>query len=561
MSEFDFWKLLAGLGIFLFGMYLLETSVKDLSGKAFRRIIRDYTSTRIKAILNGTLVTAVLQSSSAVSLMVLAFVGAGIMSMENAIGVILGSNIGTTLTAWIVATMGFKMKIEAFALPFIGISAIGLIIFKPNTKLNHLTHLILGFGFLFLGLDYMKTSVEGFSQTIDPEQFRNLPLLMYLLIGAVMTALMQASAATIAITLTALNSGIITFNMAAAMVIGANIGTTVTVLLGAIGGSPPKKQVAVSHLTFNIITGIVAFIGLPVMTEIVKLFIDVAISTDAPMGLALFHSLFNITGVLIFTPIVKTLTRLLVRFFPERKAVLSVYISMTPTEEIESAEIALKNELIHLFQECQLYTLRSLHIDESLVFDERLPFERDHKKKLSSVELYDNIKMLHSSVIAYYSKIQNQKLDDAISRNLEKLIFASRNIMNVAKNFKGIAPDLEEFEFSDSAFLNKQYDRFRKRLVSLYHELNAVFSTQDSIAQNQHDTIVQIFHKIEQQDNLFITHTVKESTESEFKQTELSTLILVNRLFTQACRMMIFSAKDLLLKSDEAAAFDKAIEP
>ncbi len=201
MAEFDYWKLLAGVGIFLFGMQLLETSVKDLSGKAFRRIIRDYTNTRLKAIANGVLVTAILQSSSAVSLMVLAFVGAGIMQMENAVGVIIGSNIGTTLTAWIVATVGFKMKIEAFALPFIGIAAAGLVLFRPGTRTAHLTRLLIGFGFLFLGLDYMKTSVEHFAKDFDPQHLRNLALWTYLLIGILLTAVMQASAATFAITL------------------------------------------------------------------------------------------------------------------------------------------------------------------------------------------------------------------------------------------------------------------------------------------------------------------------------------------------------------------------
>ena len=130
-SSLDFWKLLAGLGIFLFGMHLIEESVKSLSGRAFRRIIRMYTNGRLRSIGSGALVTALLQSSSAVSLMVLAFVGAGVMNMQNAIGVIMGSNIGTTLTAWIIATIGFKIKIEALALPFIGMGAVGIILFKP----------------------------------------------------------------------------------------------------------------------------------------------------------------------------------------------------------------------------------------------------------------------------------------------------------------------------------------------------------------------------------------------------------------------------------------------
>ncbi len=298
--NFDLWKLLAGLGIFLFGMQLIEESVKSLSGRAFRRIIRMYTNGRLRSIGSGALVTALLQSSSAVSLMVLAFVGAGVMNMQNAIGVIMGSNIGTTLTAWIIATIGFKIKIEALALPFIGLGAGGLILFKPASRPFWVTRLIIGFGFLFLGLDFMKTSVESFTQTFSLGQFPDYGLWFYLLVGTLVTALMQASAATIAIVLTALNSGLITFDIGAVMVIGANIGTTITVLLGAIGGVQAKKRVSLSHLVFNVITGAAAFLGLPLLVWIISFVVD--IRSDSLMGLALFHTLFNMLGVVLFFP-------------------------------------------------------------------------------------------------------------------------------------------------------------------------------------------------------------------------------------------------------------------
>ena len=309
----DLWKLLAGLGIFLFSMFLIEESVKALPGRAFRRIIRMYTNGRLRSIGSGALVTALLQSSSAVSLMVLAFVGAGVMSMQNAIGVIMGSNIGTTLTAWIVATIGFKIKIESLALPFIGLAAFGLILFKPSSKPMLVTRLLIGFGFLFLGLDFMKGSVESFAQTVSLERFPDYGLWFYLLVGTLVTALMQASAATIAIVLTALNSELITFDIGAVMVIGANIGTTITVLLGAIGGVQAKKRVSLSHLIFNVTTGTVAFFGLPVLVWIVSFFVD--IRSDSLMGLALFHTLFNILGVIIFFPFLGLLSQLLLRNF------------------------------------------------------------------------------------------------------------------------------------------------------------------------------------------------------------------------------------------------------
>jgi phosphate:Na+ symporter len=339
-TNFDLWRLLAGLGIFLFGMLLIEESVRALSGRAFRRIIRQYTDGRLKSIDSGSLVTALLQSSSAVSLMVLAFVGAGVMSMQNAIGVIMGSNIGTTFTAWVVAVLGFKIKIEAFALPFIGIGAIGLIFFKPTSKLSLISRLLIGFGFLFLGLDYMKGSVENFAQTFDLSQFPDYGLLFYVLAGALATAVMQASAATIAIVLTALHSQLITFDVGIAMVIGANVGTTITVLLGAIGGVPAKKRVALSHLIFNVITGIIAFLSIPALVWVINIFLDV--QSNSLLGLALFHTLFNILGVILFFPFVGLFSRLLVRLYPDYKPILTVYINNTPSEVPEAATAALR---------------------------------------------------------------------------------------------------------------------------------------------------------------------------------------------------------------------------
>ena len=419
-TNFDFWRLLAGLGIFLFGMLLIEESVRALSGRAFRRIIRQYTDGRLRSIGSGSLVTALLQSSSAVSLMVLAFVGAGVMSMENAIGVIMGSNIGTTFTAWIVATLGFKIKIESFALPFIGIGAIGLIFFKSPSKPSLVSRLLVGFGFLFLGLDYMKGSVETLAQTFDLSQFPTYGLWFYVLVGTLSTAIMQASAATIAIVLTALNSQLITFDMAIAMVIGANVGTTITVLLGAIGGVQAKKRVALSHLIFNVITGIIAFFSIPILVGAINIFLDV--KSNSLTGLALFHTLFNVLGVIIFFPFVGLLSRMLVKFYPEFKPILTIYIDKTPTEVLEAATDALRKEIFHLLQECQLYNLRLLKIDEKLVLDNDTPFEKNLKRKFTLDDLYGNIKLLHAEIFTYYSKIQSQKLNEPEAKELERLI-------------------------------------------------------------------------------------------------------------------------------------------
>ena len=556
LSNMDFWKLLAGLGIFLFGMLLIEESVKALSGRAFRRIIRTYTNGRLRSIGSGALVTALLQSSSAVSLMVLAFVGAGVMTMPNAIGVIMGSNIGTTLTAWIIATVGFKIKIEALALPFIGLGAVGLVLFKSSSKPFLVTRLLIGFGFLFLGLDYMKGSVESFAQTFSLEQFPDYGLWLYLLIGIFITALMQASAATIAIVLTALHTGLITFDIGAAMVVGANIGTTITVLLGAIGGIQVKKRVSLSHLVFNVVTGLVAFLALPALVWIVAIFVD--LHAGSLTGLALFHTLFNILGVLLFLPFLGPLSRLLMKIYPDHKTILTVYLGQTSPEITDAATEALRKETGHLLQECQLYNLRLLRIDEKLVFDADLPFETHRRKKYTLDELYENIKLLHAEIFTFYSRVQTHKLSETEAKELERLIYASRNMMNSIKNFKGVRHNLDEFDGSDNAYLNAQYTSFRKRLVEFYLIMSRVLTMEDK--EDQYRSLLTSFVQIEETDNRFIKNTLNAVAEKKVREMEIASLLLVNRLFTQSCRMQIFSMKDMLLSQEQVNRFDRALD-
>ena len=555
-EHLDMWKFLAGLGIFLFGMHLLEESVKSLSGKTFRRMIRLYTNGRLRAIGSGSLVTAVLQSSSAVSLMVLAFVGAGVLSMENAIGVMMGSNIGTTFTAWIVATLGFKLKIESFAFPLIGIGGVGLIFLGSYAKLLQSSKLLIGFGFLFLGLDYMKFSVEGLAHSFNLDQISAYGLWLYLLVGIVITALMQSSSASIAIVLTALNSQLINFNMAVAMAIGANVGTTITVLLGSIGAAQPKKRVGFSHLIFNVVTAIVAFSSLPALVWCIELFFD--INSNNVMGLALFHTLFNTLGVVIFLPFVGLLSRVLYRLFPDYKAMLTLYIDQTPTAVPDAATTALRKEIHHLLEECQFYNLRLLKIDEKLVFDNDCPFERNSKKRLTLDKFYENIKLLHAEIFTFYSRLQNEKLDRTEARDLERLIYASRNIMNSIKNFKGVRHNFDEFDGSENPYLNSQYKIFRKRLVELYHNMSRILSMEDK--DEQYRSLLATFLHIEQEDNRFIKNTLSAVSEQKVQEMEISSLLLVNRLFTQACRMQIFGMKDLLLSQEQINDFDRAMD-
>ena len=554
-ESLDIWKLLAGLSIFLFGMYLLEDAIRTMSGKAFRQMIRYWTTGRLRAIGSGAFITAILQSSSAVSLMILAFVGAGVMTMQNGIGVMMGANIGTTLTSWIVAIFGFKLDIEVFALPLVALGGLVFIAFGPSSRLFQASRLLIGFGFLFLGLDFMKTGVENFARHIDLSAIVEYGLWIFLLIGTLVTALMQSSSASIAIILTGLNGGLLTLEQSMAMVIGANIGTTVTVLLGSIGGIPSKKRVSTSHLIFNLGTGFLAFPLVRPLSQFFSTIFDM--STDAVMALALFHSLFNISGVVIFFPFIGLLARFLIRTFPDRKEMVAVYINNTPSEVTDAATASLRKEILHLFEESQLYSLRTFKIDDKLIFDHALPLEQN-PRQITLTGLYDNIKLLHGEIIEFYAKMLRSQLEGSEVKELERMAYASRNIMNSIKNIKGIKNDLDDFESSDNEHLNRQYKLFRRRLVELYYDTNHLLEA-DNPRDQYLDLLRTVFH-LEQKDKQAIEEVMKRAASGEIDELEIASLLMANRLFNQSSRLQVFALKNLLLTEEEIHEFDKAMD-
>lgn len=556
-EDFDFWKLLAGLGIFMFGMFLMEESIRKLSGRAFKRLIRVYTTGKLKSIFSGIFVTSILQSSSAVSLMVLAFVGAGIMTMENAIGVILGSNIGTTVTAWIVATIGFKVNIESFALPLIGLGGLGLIFLGRSERYSNISKLLVGFGFLFMGLDYMKVSVEVFATSFDISQFPDYGILLYLLLGILLTAIMQSSSATMAIILTTLNAGIIGFDAATAMVIGANVGTTVTILLGSIGGVPVKKRVAYSHFAFNLITGILALILLPVLVLLVELFVDT--TANAVIGLALFHTIFNLLGVLVFFPMIHLFSMWLTKLFPDRKEALTLYINNVTAEVPEAAISALKNEILHLVTQVQRYNLNLLNIDENLVFsgyDYALP-EKKHKQ-LTVDERYEQVKLLQAEIFTFSTLVQGQGLLEQEPEELNRFLHAARMALHSAKTFKDVKHDFEAFEQADNVFLNEQYTHFRKRLIETYLKMARI--VKENNKKDKTKPLIKSLRQLREDDRRFVLLTTQAISNKLIEDLNVSTALIANRAFVQSSRQLLLALKELLLTRQENQQFEQVQE-
>jgi phosphate:Na+ symporter len=276
------------------------------------------------------------------------------------------------------------------------------------------------------------------------------------------------------------------------------------------------------------------------------------------MALALFHTLFNCLGVVIFFPFIGVLARFLIRTFPDRKEILTVYLNNTPTEVTDAATASLRKEILHLFEECQLYSLRTFGIDDKLIFDHTLPFEKNLPRNSTLPDFYANVKLLHGEIIEFYARLLRGQLDEKEARELERMIYASRNIMNSIKNIKGMKGDLEEFESSDNEHLNRQYKLFRRRLVELYHDINRFLEIENP--QEQYRTLLRTVIHIEQMDKQFIQTVMKKTAEGEMHELEIASLLMANRLFSQSCRLQIFALKDLLLTEEEIREFDHAMD-
>ncbi len=317
-------QLFGGIGLFLLGMVLLTDGLKALAGGALRAVLARFTGGTFSALASGAAVTALVQSSSATTLATIGFVSAGLLGFPQAVGVLFGANVGTTSTGWLVAVLGFKVSIGQIALPLVGVGALVRLLGRDRVAAAGLA--VAGFGLLFVGIDTLQTGMAGLADRFDPaglpgERFGGRLLLVA--VGAGMTVVLQSSSAAVATTLTALHGGAITLTQAAALVVGQNVGTTVTAALAGLGGATAARRTALAHILFNLITGAIALAILPVFVGIADALVPDASDSTGALTLAAFHTAFNVLGVLLLLPVIGAFSRLIERLVPERGTALT----------------------------------------------------------------------------------------------------------------------------------------------------------------------------------------------------------------------------------------------
>lgn len=540
---FDHWQFLAGLGIFLFGMHELEASLQVLGGKAFRGFLRNSTKKPLYAVFTGAFSTAVLQSSSVVTLMLLAFVGAGIISFQNSIGVVLGANLGTTFTGWLVAIFGFSFKIEAFSLPLIAVGSLGRAFTSGNEKLLHTFQILVGFGFLFFGLDFMKSSIDELATQMDLSKFINYGNFVFLLIGLIFTAIVQSSSATIVIALSMLNAGVIPFVAAGSLIIGANLGTTVTIIIGSLGkGIVAKKRVAFAHLFFNIITAAVAFPILNVMVWFIQDILDV---NNPLYALTAFHTIFNMIGVLLFLPFLKPFAQTLERLVKDKKVTIAGYISKLSPTDVEAGIVALEQEIRHMMKMVIQLNTRALKMSSTGVLewdDYALKQKLKWMEKRSLISVYQEIKELEVEILYFYSGLQKQKINEKEALRLSEIMSAVRNLVYSAKSTKDIVHNINELDNLDKAAIQDKLIQIQQFQEEFYHEIYQNSTLPGSSAELLAlQTLVQ---KSKLRYNTFTNQIYKDISTGLINEEQVSTLLRVNR--------EIFNSDKFLLRAVSA---------
>lgn len=435
----DFWQLGAGLGLFLYGMTALEDGLRDLLAGSLRDMVRRQARTALRGLAIGTLATAILQSSTLVMVLTLAFVGIGLIDLRSAIGVVAGANIGTSATGWLVALVGFKLDLAGAAYGLIAAGGVGGML-APRGPLRAALRLSLGIGLLLLGLEWMKDGVEAWAAGFDVSPFAGLGAFAMAGIGFALTAVIQSSSGTMMIALAALHAGVLDLPAAAALVVGANIGTAVTTSIAAIGGTPDKKRAAAFHVAFNSATALVVLPFIGFVTN------GLGAIGDPLIALTAFHTLFNVLGAALFVPFAGRLAALLGRHFQTRPELVGDAIHRVAPDEPSSGVEAMAQDLGLALSLAARASRAALGLADAPhpANGEAGRFARLRHALAATEPAYARLKRLEGELIDYAAHLQKRPLDEQQSRRADDLLEATRRAVLAAKAMKDVAANWED---------------------------------------------------------------------------------------------------------------------
>ncbi len=545
------------LWIFLFGLNIFEEAIKNISSKNFKKVLKNYTNTNFKAIFTWTFTTAILQSSGVVSLILLAFVGAWFISLENAVWVIIWTNIWWPLSDVILWSIWLKFDTQIISMILTWFSWIFLIIFWKKNLLNNIFKLIFGLGLLFLGLWYIKENIMILSSSFDFETYKNLWNFVYFLIWLVLTFLMQSSSAMIIIILALASSWIIGFDIWISLIMWAYLWTTFTAVIWSIGWKQIKKQVAFSHVFFNLFLVIIWFLF---FNLIGYLFDNILwLKYDLVLSLSIFAVWFKIFGAIIILPFIKKFTLFLRKIIPDKKTEYGLDIEKIESNVWDIGILAMKWDTIRLIKRIFRYNMNVFNIDEQKILEDKFEInkvfgqEKWFDDSLLEQE-YKNIKAIEEKIIKYWLDIKNMLNQDEsfVLNDIYNIIW---NAVYSAKYMKDVRLNVRNTQESENEFIHKKYNEFRRVLIWLYKWISQIIDWSDN--KEIFDQILESIEYIKSNDAKFLSSISKELLSQKMDEFELSWLININRYIYLSSISIIYAVRDLFLDENEKKFLEK----
>ena len=464
-SFYDFLKLIGSLGLFLYGMKIMSEGLQKVAGDRLRSILTAMTTNRVTGVLTGVLITALIQSSSATTVMVVSFVNAGLLTLAESISVIMGANIGTTVTAWIISIFGFKVDMAAFALPLLAIAL--PLIFSGKSNRKSVGEFIFGFSFLFMGLSYLKANAPDLNANPEMlafvQNYKDMgffSILLFLFIGTILTMIVQASAATMAITLIMCANGWISLELGAALVLGENIGTTITANLAALTANTQAKRAALAHFVFNVFGVIWVLIIFHPFMQLVNWVVDTFFQTSNPevaisYKLSAFHSIFNICNVCILIWGVKLIERTVCALIHPKEEDEEPRLRFITGGMLSTAELSIlqARKEIHLFAE---RTHRMFGMVQDLLHTEK---DDDFNKLFSRIEKYENISdNMELEIANYLNQVSEGRLSSESKLQIRAMLREVTEIESIGDSCYNLARTINRKRQTNQDFTEKQYE-------------------------------------------------------------------------------------------------------
>jgi phosphate:Na+ symporter len=493
----DFTQVAAGVALFLFGMTLLETGFKALSGGILERILRASTARQSHSVAFGLASTSLMQSSSLVSLITVSFVGAQMITLAAGIGIIMGANLGTTTGAWLMAGFGLKVDIAVYALPLLVLGV--LLQLQKGQKIRGLGAILLGVAFLFLGIHFMKLGFESLQGAFDLTAYAMtglLGVLVFTLIGMVITTIMQSSHASLLIIISALATGQVSYENALALAIGANLGSTITIVIGAMAANAWGKRLAWSHVIFNVGTAIIAIVMIDGFVWLVDGLADLLgmAPDNYLLKLALFHTLFNLTGVLLLWPFVTKMADLLTTRVADKPVTREQPLYLTPAalSSGDTVRQAVTLEVGHLFDNSYGLIAQGIGLRRSVIeSEESLTNAVQNTRRFMPLDLegdYEQkVKNLHNAIVEFIGQAQQRDLPQAVIEPMYQLRRASLNAVQAVKAIKHMHKNLARYGVSEQAAVRQKYDMMRISLAKLLRALRRQMQAEKPLPSEQMD--------------------------------------------------------------------------